>query len=361
LGYIIVGILFILGGASGEFVLKGTDSGGLLVLVGFGMVGFGAYRLANPQVQCRLCLATMPKSEFRGHLRARHPAEASALSFMEEESPIAATGSVPASESFELVILDVGQRPHKVVKAIRESFSLSEAEAASALTHPLRGGYATVEGARMAVEAVGARAETRERLGRHSDSGLGAFGPLQVQKSPHSQPRLETPSRPAPQSLTSASESSPSPPPPSKEGPTMQSPAAPPVPPIPQQVVVKKQWGWAIGAIVLAVMVGLVGTLAYASVNGDLDRTRTELVSAQSELASANSELDRTEKALTKARKELRSEENLGRILSNCSVRLLGAWYQTLNFSYAVTGVALQRAVNSRVCAVPRAAYQRTH
>lgn len=44
---IIVGILFIIGGASGEFVLVGTDSCGALVLVGIGLIVWGVIQVAS--------------------------------------------------------------------------------------------------------------------------------------------------------------------------------------------------------------------------------------------------------------------------------------------------------------------------
>ena len=45
MGYIIWGILFIIGGASGSFVLRGTDSCGALIALGVGFIGWGVFRL----------------------------------------------------------------------------------------------------------------------------------------------------------------------------------------------------------------------------------------------------------------------------------------------------------------------------
>ena len=69
--------------------------------------------------------------------------------------------SKPSIWLFELVVLDSGPRADKVVKLLMESFGIDHETAASALHAPLKGGYATVEGARMAIESAGARAETR--------------------------------------------------------------------------------------------------------------------------------------------------------------------------------------------------------
>jgi hypothetical protein len=41
---IIVGIMFIVGGLSGEVVYRGNNSGGTLALIGFGLVIWGMYR-----------------------------------------------------------------------------------------------------------------------------------------------------------------------------------------------------------------------------------------------------------------------------------------------------------------------------
>ena len=43
----LVGIFFIAGGLSGNLVFKGTESGGLLAIVGAGMLIYGIYRLAT--------------------------------------------------------------------------------------------------------------------------------------------------------------------------------------------------------------------------------------------------------------------------------------------------------------------------
>ena len=45
---ILIGAAFVIGGLSGEMVLRGTDSGPLLALLGVGLVALGIYRLARP-------------------------------------------------------------------------------------------------------------------------------------------------------------------------------------------------------------------------------------------------------------------------------------------------------------------------
>ena len=47
MGKIIVGILFIIGGASGEFVLRGTNSPEALIVVGFILVIIGIVQIVS--------------------------------------------------------------------------------------------------------------------------------------------------------------------------------------------------------------------------------------------------------------------------------------------------------------------------
>ena len=44
---IIIGLVMIIGGASGQLVLKGTSSSGALAVVGVVMIGIGIWRIAN--------------------------------------------------------------------------------------------------------------------------------------------------------------------------------------------------------------------------------------------------------------------------------------------------------------------------
>jgi hypothetical protein len=84
LGYIVVGIIFLIGAASGGYVLKGTNSSGPLALAGVAMLGVGIYRMANPKIRCQLCGASMSQAAFREHLRNTHPAESSLLQTRED-------------------------------------------------------------------------------------------------------------------------------------------------------------------------------------------------------------------------------------------------------------------------------------
>jgi hypothetical protein len=72
----------------------------------------------------------------------------------------------PSADTYQLVIMNTGSRPEKVTRALRESFGVDESTARQALagSTPLTGGYATVEGARLAVQAAGGRAETEGPL-----------------------------------------------------------------------------------------------------------------------------------------------------------------------------------------------------
>lgn len=47
MGNIVVGLLFIVGGASGKIALRGTNSSGALVVVGLVLIGFGIFRLVS--------------------------------------------------------------------------------------------------------------------------------------------------------------------------------------------------------------------------------------------------------------------------------------------------------------------------
>ena len=42
---ILIGIVFIIGGLSGNLVLRGTDSSELLIVVGVGLLLFGGYQM----------------------------------------------------------------------------------------------------------------------------------------------------------------------------------------------------------------------------------------------------------------------------------------------------------------------------
>jgi len=44
---IVIGAVLVIGGLSGQFVLRGTDSGPLLALVGGALALFGVYQLAR--------------------------------------------------------------------------------------------------------------------------------------------------------------------------------------------------------------------------------------------------------------------------------------------------------------------------
>jgi hypothetical protein len=44
---IIIGLVFIVGGLTGQLALRGTESGPLLALVGVGLIGLGIYRIVK--------------------------------------------------------------------------------------------------------------------------------------------------------------------------------------------------------------------------------------------------------------------------------------------------------------------------
>ena len=51
IGNIIFGLIFIVGGASGQLALIGTNSSGLLVVLGVGLLGWGGYQAYSGQAQ----------------------------------------------------------------------------------------------------------------------------------------------------------------------------------------------------------------------------------------------------------------------------------------------------------------------
>jgi hypothetical protein len=44
---IIIGLVFVIGGLSGKLVMKGTQSGGALAVIGVVLLGLGAYRMVS--------------------------------------------------------------------------------------------------------------------------------------------------------------------------------------------------------------------------------------------------------------------------------------------------------------------------
>ena len=51
IGNLIMGVLFLIGGLSGGMVLRGTNSGGALAIVGVVMIVLGFVRMANSAQQ----------------------------------------------------------------------------------------------------------------------------------------------------------------------------------------------------------------------------------------------------------------------------------------------------------------------
>ncbi len=47
MGNIIVGVLFIIGGASGQYAMKGTNSPIALIVLGVALLAFGGYQLSS--------------------------------------------------------------------------------------------------------------------------------------------------------------------------------------------------------------------------------------------------------------------------------------------------------------------------
>lgn len=146
-----------------------------------------------------------------------------------------------------------------------------------------------------------------------------------------------------------------------------------PRPPEPR-VVTKQNWVGTIIAGGVALLVLVASGFLYFGVKSDLDETETELAAVENtlqgtedELQASQDDLDatqttlrNTEGDLADAKEELATNERALNSVAKCSVRMLAAWFETTNYTYTVTGVALQRAIFSRACAVSRSAYQST-
>ena len=42
---IVIGVLFVIGGLSGQFALRGTESSGALAVIGAGLIGWGVFQV----------------------------------------------------------------------------------------------------------------------------------------------------------------------------------------------------------------------------------------------------------------------------------------------------------------------------
>lgn len=140
------------------------------------------------------------------------------------------------------------------------------------------------------------------------------------------------------------------------------------------RVVTKQNWAGTIIAGGVALLVLVASGFLYFSVKSDLGETEADLAAVEDtleqtedELRTAEDEADLSQTRLRNIQADLAdTKEELaskGRTLDDalgCSYRMLAAWFETTTLSYSTTGLALQRAVFSRACAVSRAAYQST-
>jgi multidrug resistance efflux pump len=112
--------------------------------------------------------------------------------------------------------------------------------------------------------------------------------------------------------------------------------------------------------VAVAVLIAVVAGLLYADVRGDLRSAEEDLEEARTNADELNAMLSGARQELRAAEDELKeSREGLDRS-SRCLVRMFDAWYSTLDLSLTATGFALARAVQSEVCRMPRAAYERS-
>jgi hypothetical protein len=148
----------------------------------------------------------------------------------------------------------------------------------------------------------------------------------------------------------------------------MQSvPTMPYAPSAPERVVVKHHWVGVIVASAIALLIALAGTVMYVTARSDARDVAAELRSVRSDLAGARADLDHvsgqlvtTKATLSDTRSDLRTEQNVAQSLARCSQRMFGAWFDTLAFTYDMTGRRFQSAVYSTACELPRTAYRRS-
>ncbi len=133
-----------------------------------------------------------------------------------------------------------------------------------------------------------------------------------------------------------------------------------PVPP----VTVRRTTNWTptILAVALGVIVAVVAVVALHGRGVELAKAQASLHAAQAtittqsnKLASTQSDLASTKTSLSAAQSHLSSARSALSVALRCASATLHSWYSTIYLSYSLTGVALQRAVNSRACKAVRA------
>jgi hypothetical protein len=113
-------------------------------------------------------------------------------------------------------------------------------------------------------------------------------------------------------------------------------------------------------AVAVAVLIAVVAGLLYADVRGDLRSAEGGLEEARTNADELTSALSDTREELRAAQDELTESREAFDRSSRCLARMFDAWYSTLDLSLTATGFALARAVQSEVCQMPRAAYERS-
>jgi zinc-ribbon domain len=113
-------------------------------------------------------------------------------------------------------------------------------------------------------------------------------------------------------------------------------------------------------AVAVAVLIAVVAGLLYADVRGDLRAAEEDLEEARTNADELNSILNGTREELRATEDELTESREAFDRSSRCLFRMFDAWYSTLDLSLTATGFALARAVQSEVCQMSRAAYERS-
>jgi hypothetical protein len=123
----------------------------------------------------------------------------------------------------------------------------------------------------------------------------------------------------------------------------------------------RRQRGWVgtLLASLLAVAIAIAGALLYTDARSDLRDAKTSLAASQERVRTLNTTISQTRGTLSKTKDDLATSNQTARTLGHCVRTLFGAWFNTTHLSYTATGLAVQRAVYSHPCQIPRLVYQK--
>jgi zinc-ribbon domain len=118
---------------------------------------------------------------------------------------------------------------------------------------------------------------------------------------------------------------------------------------------------WMVGTIVassLAVLLLVTALVGYGAMRSDLTKARSDTDSERQELTRVRSELAHETALANETQSKLNDSRHAFAKTAQCLKKMFDAWFNTIHLSYTSTGFALERAVNSGPCTIPRAAYR---